>query len=343
MSGGVSDGDVIDDIAIMGVGGFKGAEVAFGGLQIIVVAGVVDDPEVGDHVGDDTPTAIAVDDVVEDERGRSIGGGGFIGTGAEVENDTVAVGVVGALVDFSGDDVVGDDVVEAGIVVEPLIGVEGDGAGPTVPGGVGGGRGDVAVVGDEVVIGGEIVTVDGGDAGATGIGDGVVGKAEVVGATAEEAVGGVAIAVEVEALELEISRARGEGTAAEVEHGRSIGSASPDEINRSGVVIFVGDPGGGGAADGRREGRGEVVGTAEEADNGAGPSSGGRGGEGLGGGRSSAGVRARTGGRSKEGAVGRGGGIVDGNVEEGTGGRPAGGVGDFSGKRVGSIGERIGV
>jgi len=46
--------------------------------------------------------------------------------------------VVSALVDFAGDDVVGDDVVEAGVVIEPLVGVVGDSAGPAVPLGVGG-------------------------------------------------------------------------------------------------------------------------------------------------------------------------------------------------------------
>src|SRR5207248_5583879 len=52
---------------------------------------------------------------------------------AEVENDAVAVGVFGALVDFAGNDVVRDDVVEAGIPVEPLVGVEGDAARPAIP------------------------------------------------------------------------------------------------------------------------------------------------------------------------------------------------------------------
>ena len=243
MAGGIGDSDVVDDVSVVRVARLNRTEIAFGGVQVVVIAGVVDDPEVGDDVGDDASAAVAVDDGVEDEGGRSIGGGGVIGAGAEVEDDAVAVRLVCTLVDFAGDDVVGDDVVEAGVVVKPLSGVEGDGAGPAIPAGVGGGGGDVAVVIDEVVVGGEVIAVDGGDAGAAGVGDGVGEKAEVVGAAAEEAVGSVAIAVQVEALEFEIGRARGEGTAAEVEHGGSVGGASPDEVDRSGVVVFIDNPG----------------------------------------------------------------------------------------------------
>jgi len=59
----------------------------------------------------------------------------------------VAVGVIGGTVEFSGDDVVGDYVVEAGVVIEPLIVVVRNGAGPTV---------EIAVVVDEVVVAGEV-------------------------------------------------------------------------------------------------------------------------------------------------------------------------------------------
>jgi len=343
VAGGVSDGDVVDDISVVRVAGLDRTEAAFGGVQVVVEAGVVDDPEVGDDVGDDASAAVTVDDVVDDEGGRSIGGGGVIGTGAEVEDDAIAVGLVGALVDFAGDDVVGDDVVEAGVVIEPLSGVEGDGAGPAIPAGVGGRGGDVAVVVDEVVIGGEVIAVDGGDAGTAGVGDGVGEKAEVMGAAAEEAVGGVAIAVQVEALEFEIGRARREGTAAEVEHSGSVSGAGPDEIDRGRVVVFVDDPGRGGAADRRREGRAEVIGTAEETDDRARLSGVSGALEGFRGRGAAAGVGARTGGGSKEGAVGGSGGVVDGNVDKGTGGRVPGGVVDFGGKGMGAVGERVGV
>jgi len=138
VAGLVSDGDVVDEVAVVGVVGFEGAEAGFGGIQVVFEAGIVDDPEVGDDVGDDAAAAIAVDDVVKDEGGRSVGGRGVVGAAGEVEDDAVAVGVVSALVDFAGDDVVGDDVVEAGVVIEPLVGVVGDGAGPAVPLRVGG-------------------------------------------------------------------------------------------------------------------------------------------------------------------------------------------------------------
>jgi len=65
--------------------------------------------------------------------GRGIGGGGVIGAGTEVRMMPVAVGMIGGAVEFTDDDIVGDDVVEAGVVVEPLVGVEGDAAGPAVP------------------------------------------------------------------------------------------------------------------------------------------------------------------------------------------------------------------
>jgi hypothetical protein len=103
--------------------GSKEPETGFGSIQVVFEAGVVDDPEVGDDEGVNASAAIAVDDVVDDEHGRSVGGGVVIGTIAEVGDHAVAVGVVGALVDFAGDDVVGDDVVEAGVVIEPQVGV----------------------------------------------------------------------------------------------------------------------------------------------------------------------------------------------------------------------------
>src|SRR5207249_1645386 len=107
--------------------------------------------------------------------------------------------VVGGGVEFAGDDVVGDDVVEAGVGIEPLVGVVGDAAGPAVPLGVGSGGRHVAVVVDEVVVGGEVVAVAGADAGGAGIAHGIVDKAEVVGAAQEAddgaGVGGVGSAV----------------------------------------------------------------------------------------------------------------------------------------------------
>src|SRR5437899_7799307 len=213
MAAGVGNGDVVDEVAVVGVVGLEGAESGFGGIEVVFEAGIVDDPEVGDDVSDDAAAAIAVDDVVDNQSRRSIGGGGVVGAGTEVEDDAVAVGVMSALVDFAGDDVVGDDVVEAGVVIEPLVGVVGDSAGPAVPLGVGGtGRDEAGVVG-EVVIGGEVVAVDGSDTGAAGIGDGVGDEAKVVRAAAEEGIGGIGIDGEVEDAGIEISGAGREGGA----------------------------------------------------------------------------------------------------------------------------------
>ena len=250
-----SDSDVVDDVAVVGVAGLEGAEIEFRGVQVIFVAGVVDEPEVGDDVAEDAAAAVAIDDVVDDQGGGSVGGGGVIGAVAEVEDDAVAIGFVGALVDFAGDDVVGDDVVEAGVIVEPLVAVVGDGAGPAVPaGGYGGGGRDVAVVVDEVVVRGEVVAADGADAGAAGVVDGVGDKAEVMGAAAEEAVSGVALAVHVEPTEFEVGGVGRESAVAHFEHGGSVGGAGPDEVDGAVAVVFIDDPGRGGAADRRIKG-----------------------------------------------------------------------------------------
>src|SRR5205814_523162 len=131
-------GDVVDDVAVAGAVEGDGGEIGLIGIQVVFVAGVVDDIEVLDEVGLDAAAAVAVDDVVDDERGR--------GVAAEIQDDAVAVGVVGSVVEFPGDDVVGDDVVEAGVVVEPEAGVERDAAGPAPPGYVLRADGDVAVV-----------------------------------------------------------------------------------------------------------------------------------------------------------------------------------------------------
>src|SRR4029077_19161981 len=94
---------------------------------------------------------------------------------------------------------------------------------------------------------------------------------------------------------------------------------------------------------GRNEGGAEVVGAAEEADDGAGLRGVGGTLKGFGGRGTGARVRVIAGGGSIEGAVGRGGGIVDGEVHEGTGGGVTGGVSDFCGKSMSTIGEGVGV
>ncbi len=249
-------------------------EIGLVGIQVVFVAGIVDDIEVLDVVGLDAAAAIAVDDVVEDEgRGR---------VAAEIEDDAVAVGMVGSVVELADDGVVGDDVVEAGVGIEPLAGVERDAAGPAPPGDVGGVGGDVAVVADEVVIGGDVIAMDGGDAGAAGIANGVADEAEVVRAGAEEAVEGVALAVEVEVAEFEVGGVRGEAAAIEAEHDLAVGGAGVIDKDGAVAVSLIDDPRGRSAAGGRRESGREAVGSAEEAEDRAGAGGGSGAGEGFG-------------------------------------------------------------
>jgi len=108
----------------------------------------------------DAPSAIAVNDVVDDQRRRRVS--------SEIKDNPVAVGVIGGTVEFPGDDVVGDYVVEAAVVIEPLIVVVRNGAGPTV---------EIAVVVDEVVVAGEVIAVDGADTRAAGVVDAVADEA----------------------------------------------------------------------------------------------------------------------------------------------------------------------
>ena len=108
-----SHGDVVDEVAVVRVVRYERAGVAERSVEVVLVAGVVDDPEVSDDKGLDAAAAVAVDDVVDDQRRWCIRSAVVIGAVAEVEDDAVAVGVIGGAVVFAGDDVVGDDVVEA--------------------------------------------------------------------------------------------------------------------------------------------------------------------------------------------------------------------------------------
>src|SRR5207247_8807000 len=93
---------------------------------------------------------------------------------------------------FSCNEVVGNDVVESGIGVEPSGAVEGDPAGPAVIAGYCGSRRHVSVVMDGVVIGGEVIAIDGGEPGTTRGGDVVGDKTQVMGSAQESDVGAVA-------------------------------------------------------------------------------------------------------------------------------------------------------
>jgi len=317
-------GDVVDDVAVAGAVGSEGGEIGLVGIQVVFVAGIVDDIEVLDVVGLDAAAAIAVDDVVEDEgRGR---------VAAEIEDDAVAVGMVGSVVELADDGVVGDDVVEAGVGIEPLAGVERDAAGPAPPGDVGGVGGDVAVVADEVVIGGDVIAMDGGDAGAAGIANGVADEAEVVRAGAVEAVEGVALAVEVEVAEFEVGGVRGEAAAIEAEHDLAVGGAGVIDIDGAVAVSLIDDPRGWSATGGRRESGREAVGSAEEADDRAGAGGGSGAGEGFGRRRTGAGIAAAPRRRSIQRAIGGEQAVADGNGQRRAAGSSSFGVLNLHGK-----------
>ena len=196
--------EIVDDVAVARIVDGDGSIGFVREIEDVFVAGVVDEPEVRDGVRFQAPATVSINHIVEDESRRCVGRTVVVSAIAEIEDDAVAVGVLLTLVDFACDEVVRDDVVKAGMAVEPLIGVEGDAAGPAIPlRDFGGGR-HVAVVNDDVVVGGEVVAIDGPDAGAAGVDDRVFDEAQVVAAAAEEAIAGVAVAVEMEAAKFQI-------------------------------------------------------------------------------------------------------------------------------------------
>src|SRR6202008_3756259 len=117
--------------------------------------------------------------------------------------------------------------------------IKGDSASPAVVAGHGSIRRHVSVVIDEIVIGSEIVAIEGSDSGTSCITDRFANESEMVRAAAEESVGGVGLAVKIQATEFEVSGVRREGAAAEVEHSGGVGGAGPEEIDGTVAVRFV--------------------------------------------------------------------------------------------------------
>src|SRR5207244_9775335 len=112
--------------------------------------------------------------------------------------------------------------------------------------------------------------------------NGVADEAEVVRAGAEEAVEGVALAVEVEVAEFEVGGVRGEAAAIEAEHDLAVGGAGVINIDGAVAVSLIDDPRGWSATGGRRGSGRRGGGCAGGADDRAG--GGGGGGAGPGGG-----------------------------------------------------------
>ena len=240
--------NVVDKVPAAGVLRCEGTDVAERGVQVILVASVVDDPEVGDAVGLNAATTITIDDIIDNQRGRRVR--------AQVQDDPVSIGVVAGPVVFPGNDVVRSYVVKAGIRIEPRRRVVGDGAGPTV---------EISIVVDEIVIGGQVVTVDCAHARPARVIDTVSDKAHVMTALTEEAVQGIVLTVKVEAAKLQIGRPRRKLAISEFEHRLRNGAARPHKVYRAVAVVLVDNPGRGRSAHRRIERGTQVVGSSQQA------------------------------------------------------------------------------
>src|SRR5947199_10489937 len=108
------------------------------------------------------------------------------------------------------------------------------------------------------------------------------------------------------------------------------------------AVAFGDDPRGRRAAGGGVESGAQVIGAAEEADDGTGLRDGGSAGKGFGGRGTGAGIRVVAGGGSEEGAVSGGGAVVDGDGYGGAGGGATGGISDLGCEGVRLVGKQAG-
>src|SRR5260370_20445285 len=162
-------------------------------------------------------TAIAINNVVSDQCSGRVGTGndGRRSIGIIVENDAITVGVpavrvlvVRALVHFPDNDVVGDYQMQSIIRVRALIYVVGNPAGPTVILGdirIGTGR-NVAVVGDDIVIGGDGNGVLRPDCGTAGVADDVFVKTPRGVSPPEKTIKSLPLAVHGQAQKLQKGR-----------------------------------------------------------------------------------------------------------------------------------------
>src|ERR1700676_832747 len=106
--------------------------------------------------------------------------------------------MIGRTVVFTHDDVVGDDVVESAVSVEPLVAIEGDPARPAIPLRHARSHRHVPVMVDDVVISRKVITLPGADPRPSGMAHRVFDKTQVMSALTEEGVTGVAPAIEIE-------------------------------------------------------------------------------------------------------------------------------------------------
>src|SRR5207302_7323647 len=88
-------------------------------VQYILITGVVHDPDAADGVIYNTVCTVVVNHIVDNQTRWCIGiAEAACSVGTHIEDDSIAVGVPGVL--LAGYDVVGNDVMESGIVVVEL-------------------------------------------------------------------------------------------------------------------------------------------------------------------------------------------------------------------------------
>src|SRR5258708_39611685 len=118
-------GDVVEEVSVAQPIGAERAGVPQCGVQVIFVAGIVDNPEIRDDEGVYAPSTVSVNNIINDQRRRSIGGARGVGSLAESQNNSVGIGMIGRAIVFAHNNIVGCDGVETAIGVETLGAVEG--------------------------------------------------------------------------------------------------------------------------------------------------------------------------------------------------------------------------
>src|SRR5207302_1734856 len=111
--------------------------------------------------------------------------------------------------------------------------------------GIGAGR-DVAVVGDDIVIGGDVIAVLRPNAGPAGVADNVAVESHRGVSPTEKTIKSRPLAVQRQSDELHIGSGRG-GNRTYVNHRRGGETARPHQEHIAIAIILIGDPGRGAA------------------------------------------------------------------------------------------------
>src|SRR5258708_18659785 len=113
-------GDVVEEVSVAQPIGAERAGVPQCGVQVIFVAGIVDNPEIRDDEGVYAPSTVSVNNIINDQRRRSIGGARGVGSISEIQNNSLDICMGWRSVLFTHYNIVADDVVGVAISVEPL-------------------------------------------------------------------------------------------------------------------------------------------------------------------------------------------------------------------------------